>query len=124
MWSHSGLHQAGRAWDTASHQGPGGMMQDPCISQPLPVLPAQLGHFFVDHPEDAFGSLGRLLHQNFYLGNSKLRVSVRPGVTMLSSSPPLAAASPNLCPLSFLQRDSTIWMTALMEEIDHLEARQ
>ncbi|KAM6364397.1 LOW QUALITY PROTEIN: uncharacterized protein J5M81_015691 [Pluvialis apricaria] len=60
----------------------------------------QLSRFFVDHPEDAFGSLGQLLHKNFYLGNSKLRVSVRPG------------------------RDSTIQMTALMEEIDHLEARQ
>ncbi|KAM9367946.1 TATA box-binding protein-associated factor RNA polymerase I subunit C [Phaethornis superciliosus] len=56
----------------------------------------QLGHFFVDHPEDAFGSLGRLLHQNFYLGNSKLRRQ---------------------------SRDTTIRMTALMEEIDRLEAR-
>ncbi|NWS62241.1 TAF1C polymerase, partial [Chunga burmeisteri] len=57
----------------------------------------QLGHFFVDHPEDAFGSLGQLLHKNFYLGNSKLR---RPA------------------------RSSTIRMTALMEEIDRLEARR
>ncbi|NXW09289.1 TAF1C polymerase, partial [Fregetta grallaria] len=57
----------------------------------------QLGHFFVDHPEDAFGSLGRLLHKNFYLGNSKLRRQAR---------------------------DSTIRMTALMEEIDRLEARR
>ncbi|GAB0202958.1 TATA box-binding protein-associated factor RNA polymerase I subunit C [Grus japonensis] len=57
----------------------------------------QLGHFFVDHPEDAFGSLGQLLHKNFYLGNSKLRRQAR---------------------------DSTIRMTALMEEIDRLEARR
>ncbi|NWU70858.1 TAF1C polymerase, partial [Pterocles burchelli] len=55
----------------------------------------QLSHFFVDHPEDAFGSLGQLLHKNFYLGNSKLR---RPA------------------------RESTIRMTALMEDIDRLEA--
>ncbi|NXT59105.1 TAF1C polymerase, partial [Pluvianellus socialis] len=57
----------------------------------------QLGHFFVDHPEDAFGSLGRLLHQNFHLGNSKLRRHAR---------------------------ESTIRMTALREEIDRLEARR
>ncbi|NXQ33186.1 TAF1C polymerase, partial [Alaudala cheleensis] len=57
----------------------------------------QLGHFFVDHPEDAFGSLGRLLHKNFHLGNSKLK---RPA------------------------RNSTIRMTALMEDIDRLEARR
>ncbi|NXI40553.1 TAF1C polymerase, partial [Galbula dea] len=57
----------------------------------------QLSHFFVDHPEDAFGSLGQLLHQNFYLGNSKLRRQAR---------------------------DSTIRMTALMEEINRLEARR
>ncbi|NWY66269.1 TAF1C polymerase, partial [Erithacus rubecula] len=57
----------------------------------------QLGHFFVDHPEDAFGSLGHLLHKNFYLGNSKLK---RPA------------------------RNSAIRMTALMEDIDRLEARR
>ncbi|XP_029860693.1 LOW QUALITY PROTEIN: TATA box-binding protein-associated factor RNA polymerase I subunit C [Aquila chrysaetos chrysaetos] len=57
----------------------------------------QLGHFFVDHPEDAFGSLGQLLHKNFYLGNSKLRRQAR---------------------------DNTIRMTALMEEIGRLEARR
>ncbi|NWT07703.1 TAF1C polymerase, partial [Vireo altiloquus] len=57
----------------------------------------QLGHFFVDHPEDAFGSLGQLLHKNFYLGNSKLK---RPA------------------------RNSTIRMTALVEDIDRLEARR
>ncbi|NXM90487.1 TAF1C polymerase, partial [Oenanthe oenanthe] len=57
----------------------------------------QLGHFFMDHPEDAFGSLGRLMHKNFYLGNSKLK---RPA------------------------RNSTIRMTALMEDIDRLEARR
>ncbi|NXS03286.1 TAF1C polymerase, partial [Oxylabes madagascariensis] len=57
----------------------------------------QLGHFFVDYPEDAFGSLGRLLHKNFYLGNSKLK---RPA------------------------RNSTIRMTTLMEDIDRLEARR
>ncbi|NWT29172.1 TAF1C polymerase, partial [Cardinalis cardinalis] len=58
----------------------------------------QLGHFFVDHPEDAFGSLGRLLHKNFYLGNAKLKVTV--------------------------SRNSTIRMTALVEDIDRLEARR
>ncbi|NWW60523.1 TAF1C polymerase, partial [Ifrita kowaldi] len=57
----------------------------------------QLGHFFVDHPEDAFGSLGQLLHKNFYLGNSKLK---RPA------------------------RSSTIRMTALVEDINRLEARR
>ncbi|NXH14974.1 TAF1C polymerase, partial [Bucco capensis] len=57
----------------------------------------QLGHFFVDHPEDAFGSLGQLLHQNFYLGDSKLRRQAR---------------------------DSTIRMTALVEEINRLKARR
>ncbi|NXB69894.1 TAF1C polymerase, partial [Donacobius atricapilla] len=57
----------------------------------------QLGHFFVDHPEDAFGSLGRLLHKNFYLGNSKLK---RPA------------------------RNSAIRMTALVEDINRLEARR
>ncbi|NWY26905.1 TAF1C polymerase, partial [Pheucticus melanocephalus] len=57
----------------------------------------QLGHFFVDHPEDAFGSLGRLLHKNFYLGNAKLK---RPA------------------------RNSTIRMTALVKDIDRLEARR
>ncbi|KAM8984114.1 TATA box-binding protein-associated factor RNA polymerase I subunit C isoform 3-T3 [Ara ararauna] len=57
----------------------------------------QLGHFFVDHPEDAFGSLGQLLHKNFHLGDSNLR---RPA------------------------RESTIRMTALMEEIERLEARR
>ncbi|NXV75989.1 TAF1C polymerase, partial [Atlantisia rogersi] len=57
----------------------------------------QLSHFFVDHPEDAFGSLGQLLHKNFFLGNSKLK---RPA------------------------RDSTIRMTALMEEIERLESRR
>ncbi|NXQ00075.1 TAF1C polymerase, partial [Vidua macroura] len=58
----------------------------------------QLGHFFVDHPEDAFGSLGHLLHKNFYLGNTKLKVTV--------------------------SRNSTIRMTALLEDIDRLEARR
>ncbi|NWH97530.1 TAF1C polymerase, partial [Tichodroma muraria] len=57
----------------------------------------QLGHFFVDHPEDAFGSLGRLLHKNFHLGNSQLK---RPA------------------------RNSTIRMTALVEDINRLEARR
>ncbi|XP_071437267.1 TATA box-binding protein-associated factor RNA polymerase I subunit C isoform X2 [Pithys albifrons albifrons] len=57
----------------------------------------QLGHFFVDHPEDAFGSMGQLLHKNFYLGNSKLKSSAR---------------------------SSTIRMTTLMEDIDRLEARR
>ncbi|NWQ82108.1 TAF1C polymerase, partial [Columbina picui] len=58
----------------------------------------QLSHFFVDHPDDAFGSLGQLLHKNFFLGDSKLKVSV--------------------------SRDTTIRMTALMEEIERLEARR
>ncbi|NXY80471.1 TAF1C polymerase, partial [Glareola pratincola] len=87
----------------------------------------QLRHFFVDHPEDAFGSLGRLLHQNFYLGNSKLRVSVHPEVTTLLPTPSLAAAIPSFCPFSSLQRrarDCTIRMTALREEISRLEARR
>ncbi|NXV49571.1 TAF1C polymerase, partial [Uria aalge] len=87
----------------------------------------QLSHFFVDHPEDAFGSLGRLLHQNFHLGNSKLKVSVCPAVTMPSPTPALAAAIPSLCLLSSLQRqarNSTIRMTALREKIDRLEARR
>ncbi|KAM6303356.1 TATA box-binding protein-associated factor RNA polymerase I subunit C [Podargus strigoides] len=56
----------------------------------------QLGHFFVDHPEEAFGSLGQLLHKNFHLGKSHLKRPVR---------------------------DSTIRMTALMEEIARLETR-
>ncbi|XP_065512703.1 TATA box-binding protein-associated factor RNA polymerase I subunit C isoform X2 [Caloenas nicobarica] len=57
----------------------------------------QLSHFFVDHPEDAFGSLGQLLHKNFFLGDSKLTRTAR---------------------------DTTIRMTALMEEIERLEARR
>ncbi|NXX45379.1 TAF1C polymerase, partial [Tricholaema leucomelas] len=57
----------------------------------------QLSHFFVDHPEDAFGSMGQLLHQNFFLGRSQLKVSAR---------------------------NSTIRMTTLMEDIDRLEARR
>ncbi|NXF88750.1 TAF1C polymerase, partial [Eubucco bourcierii] len=57
----------------------------------------QLRHFFVDHPEDAFGSMGQLLHQNFFLGNSKLKRQAR---------------------------NSSIRMTALMEEIERLKARR
>ncbi|XP_063996499.1 TATA box-binding protein-associated factor RNA polymerase I subunit C isoform X2 [Pogoniulus pusillus] len=57
----------------------------------------QLSHFFVDHPEDAFGSMGQLLHQNFFLGKSKLKRQ---------------------------DLNSTIQMTALMEDIDCLEARR
>ncbi|NXY51002.1 TAF1C polymerase, partial [Ceuthmochares aereus] len=58
----------------------------------------QLSHFFVDHPEDAFGSLGQLLHRNFHLGDSRVEVSA--------------------------SRDNTIRMTALMEEINRLDARR
>ncbi|XP_042694346.1 TATA box-binding protein-associated factor RNA polymerase I subunit C isoform X2 [Centrocercus urophasianus] len=58
----------------------------------------QLGHFFVDHPEDAFSSLGRLLHKNFYLGDSRLRKRSA--------------------------RDTTIRMTSLVENINHMEARR
>ncbi|NXP13347.1 TAF1C polymerase, partial [Thinocorus orbignyianus] len=57
----------------------------------------QLSHFFVDHPEDAFGSLGQLLHQNFFLGDSQLRRKAR---------------------------ECTIRMTALREDIDCLDARR
>uniref|UniRef100_A0A8C9G5X7 TATA-box binding protein associated factor, RNA polymerase I subunit C n=1 Tax=Pavo cristatus TaxID=9049 RepID=A0A8C9G5X7_PAVCR len=58
----------------------------------------QLGHFFVDHPEDAFSSLGQLLHKNFHLGDSRLR---KPST-----------------------RDTTIRMTSLVEKINHMEARR
>ncbi|NWH68229.1 TAF1C polymerase, partial [Geococcyx californianus] len=58
----------------------------------------QLSHFFMDHPQDAFGSLGKLLHKNFHLGDSGVKVSVF--------------------------RDNTIRMTALMEEINRLDARR
>ncbi|CAN0342678.1 unnamed protein product [Bubo scandiacus] len=57
----------------------------------------QLGHFFVDHPEDAFGTLGQLLRKNIYLGNSRLR---RQG------------------------QDSTIRMTALKEKVNGLQIRR
>ncbi|KAK2512188.1 Taf1c [Columba guinea] len=57
----------------------------------------QLSHFFVDHPEDVFGSLGQLLHKNFFLGDSKLTRTAR---------------------------DTTIRMTALMKDIERLEARR
>nr|XP_006002712.1 PREDICTED: TATA box-binding protein-associated factor RNA polymerase I subunit C isoform X2 [Latimeria chalumnae] len=32
----------------------------------------QLGNFFLDHSKIAFGSMGRLLEENFYMGNSKV----------------------------------------------------
>lgn len=81
----------------------------------------------MDHPEDVFGSLGQLLHKNFFLGDSKLTVSVYLGVTTVSPTPLLAAASSNLCPLSTPQRtarDTTIRMTALRKDIERLEARR
>ncbi|NWH69465.1 TAF1C polymerase, partial [Piaya cayana] len=58
----------------------------------------QLSHFFVDHPEDAFGSLGQLLHKNFHLGDSGVEVGA--------------------------SRNNTIRMTGLMEEINRLDARR
>ncbi|NWR81325.1 TAF1C polymerase, partial [Centropus unirufus] len=69
------------------------------MDKPGPLLDftKQLSHFFVDHPEDAFGSLGQLLHKNFHLGDSRVKKEVR---------------------------DNTIRMTALMEEINRLEARR
>ncbi|NXX96874.1 TAF1C polymerase, partial [Centropus bengalensis] len=69
------------------------------MDKPGPLLDftKQLSHFFVDHPEDAFGSLGQLLHKNFHLGDSRVKKEVR---------------------------DNTIRVTALMEEINRLEARR
>ncbi|NXK87501.1 TAF1C polymerase, partial [Formicarius rufipectus] len=84
----------------------------------------QLGHFFVDHPEDAFGSMGRLLHKNFYLGNSKLTVSVSPVVAVWAHTVPCAAPTSVPSSLQRPARSSTIRMTALMEDIDRLEARR
>ncbi|NWJ09819.1 TAF1C polymerase, partial [Crypturellus undulatus] len=86
----------------------------------------QLGHFFVDHPEDAFGSLGPLLHKNFYLGNAALRVSVFVGLPALHPTPSAAAGIANVRPICSPQRqarDTTIRMTSLVEEINRLEAR-
>ncbi|NXU55236.1 TAF1C polymerase, partial [Turnix velox] len=87
----------------------------------------QVGHFFLDHSEDAFGSLGRLLHQNFYLGYSSLKVSDSPGVTVPSPTISPLAATPSLyllCPLQKHVREYTIPMTALREDIDIMEARR
>ncbi|XP_069736533.1 TATA box-binding protein-associated factor RNA polymerase I subunit C [Phaenicophaeus curvirostris] len=69
------------------------------ISNCVPAMDftKQLSHFFVDHPEDAFGSLGQLLHKNFHLGDSGVEREAR---------------------------NNTIRMTALMEEINRLDARR
>ncbi|XP_039565795.1 TATA box-binding protein-associated factor RNA polymerase I subunit C isoform X1 [Passer montanus] len=82
--------------DILYHSGPGRKLRAGKSGATLDFA-KQMGHFFVDHPEDAFGSLGRLLHKNFYLGNAKLK---RPA------------------------RNSTIRMTALVEDINRLEARR
>ncbi|KAM9138786.1 TATA box-binding protein-associated factor RNA polymerase I subunit C [Pangshura tecta] len=37
----------------------------------------QLARFFLDHPEEAFGAMGRLLQENFYLGEARLRSKAR-----------------------------------------------
>nr|XP_008123103.2 PREDICTED: TATA box-binding protein-associated factor RNA polymerase I subunit C [Anolis carolinensis] len=37
----------------------------------------QLGSFFTDHPDVAFGSMGRLLQENFFLGNGRVPAKAR-----------------------------------------------
>ncbi|XP_015703925.1 TATA box-binding protein-associated factor RNA polymerase I subunit C [Coturnix japonica] len=58
----------------------------------------QLGHFFVDHPEDAFSSLGQLLHNNFHLGDYSLGKGSA--------------------------KDTTIRMTSMVKKINNMEARR
>ncbi|XP_033020579.1 TATA box-binding protein-associated factor RNA polymerase I subunit C [Lacerta agilis] len=48
-------------------------------------FPDQLGAFFVDYPDVAFGTMGRLLQDNFYLGDKSVRGEKRSNVRQVSS---------------------------------------